>query len=280
MRSPHGKQRVDRVARRAGNVGDDGALLAQQRVEERGLADVGLADERQREFRSRLGGAGLRREPIDDRVEQIAGPLAVNRRDRKRFAETEPRELAVHGRQGARRLGFVGDQQDRVFRAAENHRDVEVDRVETVLRVDDEHDHVGVAGRVLRLLARAERDRVVGIDVELDAAGIDAGERSAAPLREGVQPVAGHAGRVLDDREPLADQAVEEGALPDVGATDDGDGGGANAQVGYVGQRDLDAVEGEFGHEDLVGSCGDDPPPGETARERWRPSISRRTAAR
>ena len=109
--------------------------------------------------------------------------------------------------------------------------DVDVDGVEPVLRVDDEHDHVGVAGGVLGLFARAEGDRVVGIDVEFDAAGVDAGERAAAPLGERVEAVARDAGRVLDDGEALTDQTVEERAFAHVGATDDRDGCRADAQA-------------------------------------------------
>ena len=44
------EQRVDRVARRSGNLGYDGALFAEEGIEQRTLADIGTADDRKREF--------------------------------------------------------------------------------------------------------------------------------------------------------------------------------------------------------------------------------------
>ncbi len=64
------------------------------------------------------------------------------------------------------------------------------------------------------------RDRRLGVD----AGGIDEIKGASLPLRKGVEPVAGDSGGVLDDREPRADESVEERALADVWTTDDGDG--------------------------------------------------------
>ena len=150
------------------------------------------------------------------------------------------------------RFGFVGDQQHGMVRAPQDPGDVDVDRIESVDRVDDEHDHVGIAGGDLGLLARAVRDRVVGVDVEVDPAGVDAGERPAAPLGQRVEPVARDAGRVLDDGQPLTDQTVEERALAHVGATDDRDGCGTERLSFDKLRSDLGAVEWEFGHGQLV----------------------------
>ena len=44
-------------------------------------------------------------------------------------------------------------------------------------------------------------------------------------MRLALAPVAGHARPVVDQRQLLADQPVEQGGLADVGAADDGDGG-------------------------------------------------------
>jgi hypothetical protein len=83
-------QLVDRVDGGAGDVVDDDALLAGELVEQRGLADVGLADDRDparaadlRPLRRRLGQRG------EDGVEQVAAAAAVQRRDRVRLAEAE-----------------------------------------------------------------------------------------------------------------------------------------------------------------------------------------------
>ena len=91
--------RVDRVARGAGHVVHHGAVVADEAVEQRGLADVGPADDRdgedpvgfgvagalaQRVLRRRLGlgrRAARLDELLDDPVEQVAGAAAVQGAD-------------------------------------------------------------------------------------------------------------------------------------------------------------------------------------------------------
>ena len=86
--------------------------------------------------------------------------------------------------------------------------------------VDDEQDQVGLLDRHPRLLLHPLLD--VGARLELKAAGVHHREGSPVPLGGAVDAVARRAGDVADDREPLADEPVEERALPDVGAPDDG----------------------------------------------------------
>ena len=69
------------------------------------------------------------------------------------------------------------------------------------------------------------RSSIVLPGVELEAAGVDHHEAPPVPVGLAVDPVAGRARRILDDRGALADHPVEERALPDVRATDDGDHG-------------------------------------------------------
>ena len=94
--------RVDGVAGGAGQVVHDGALLADEPVEQRRLADVGAADDGDREHlvgqrppasAARSSSASLGREVLDDRVEQVAGRPAVQRAHRVRVAEAERQEL-------------------------------------------------------------------------------------------------------------------------------------------------------------------------------------------
>ena len=113
------QHRVDRVARRAGHLGDDRPLLAEQLVQQARLADVRPAEDRDadRLVADRgLGGAGQRR---DDRVEQVAGAVAVQRGERDRVAEPEPVELErVHV--AARVVDLVREQEHRLVRAAQD----------------------------------------------------------------------------------------------------------------------------------------------------------------
>ena len=59
--------------------------------------------------------------------------------------------------------------------------------------------------------------------LELETAGVDDDEAPAVPLGVAVQPVARRPRPVLDDRRALAEEPVEERALADVRAPDDGD---------------------------------------------------------
>src|SRR3954449_12267387 len=70
------EREVDRVARRAGDVGDDHALGAEQAVDERRLADVRAPDDREADRVVLLLGLFLVGEHRDDPVEQVAGAEA------------------------------------------------------------------------------------------------------------------------------------------------------------------------------------------------------------
>ena len=63
------------------------------------------------------------------------------------------------------------------------------------------------------------------IGAGVDARGVDEAKSSSAPVGECVEAISRDAGRVLDNRQPAADQAVEEGALADVRTPDDRNGG-------------------------------------------------------
>ncbi len=95
---------------------------------------------------SSLAEHGVRRvgrKQVDDAIEQIAGAFAVDRRNGDRLAESQTRKFAVHRGKRARRLGFICDQYDSASRCAQNLRDVFVERMQSALRIDDEHDYVG-----------------------------------------------------------------------------------------------------------------------------------------
>ena len=75
---------------------------------------------------------------------------------------------------------------------------------------------------LLKLLGHAQVD---ALSVDLPATGVEQGESAARPLRVVGDPVAGHAGRVLDDGLTTAQHTVDEGRLADIGPPDDGDDG-------------------------------------------------------
>ena len=121
------QHRVDRVARRARDLGDDHPLAADELVQERRLADVRPPEDRDPD---RLGAdrdlarAGQAR---DDLVEQVAGAVAVQPRQGPRLAEPEPME---DGRVGiaARIVDLVREHDHRALGGAEDHGELLVAR--------------------------------------------------------------------------------------------------------------------------------------------------------
>ena len=168
---------VDRVARRAGHLGDDHALLAEQRVQEARLADVRPAEDRDAD---RLLADLLRAaagEHRHDRVEQVAGAVAVQGRERHRVAEPEPVELERE-RVLVRVVDLVREQRAPACGLAQDRRQLLVAGRDPGARVDDEEDEVGLRDRGVRLVGDRARDRRLVGDV--DAAGVDQQE---APCR-------------------------------------------------------------------------------------------------
>jgi hypothetical protein len=87
------EHRVDRVARGAWHLGDDRPLLADERVQQRGLAHVRATEDRHADRLLTHRHETAAGQPVDHLVEEIAGAVAVQRRQRERLAEPEPVEL-------------------------------------------------------------------------------------------------------------------------------------------------------------------------------------------
>ena len=172
--------------------------------------------------RYRRLGLGRRREALHDEVGEVAGVAAVLRRDRDGRVEAEGVELDRIGFAG-RVVALVDDEDHRRLGASQAVRDLVVERGDAGVGVDHEQDEIGLLDRHPCLLLDALLD--VGPGLQLQAAGVDHGERAAGPLRGAVDAVAGGARDVGDDRDALADEPVEERALADVRAADDGDHG-------------------------------------------------------
>ena len=123
-------------------------------------------------------------------------------------------------------VGLVGDEDHVVATPSQPVGDRLVVVGDANGRVDDEQHDVGPADGGLDLarhLGVQRRCRAAGHP----ASGVDDAEGDAEPLRFDLLAIAGDAGAVLDDRGLLADDAVEQRRLADVGASDDGDDGKA-----------------------------------------------------
>ena len=210
---------INAVARRAGNVRDDDALLAQHAVEQAGLADVRLADQSNADALVVLFLLVCRREMLVSRIEQLAHAVAVQSGDAERLAQTEVVELIKLRRRITRLVALVDSQHERLARAQQHGRNVLIGGSNAGAQVSDQNNDIRMRDRSLRLKAHELQNLV--IVRRLNAAGVDDGEITTAPVAVSVQAVAGNARRILNDGKPLARQAVEQLRLADVRTADD-----------------------------------------------------------
>ena len=211
---------VDRVASRSRLLRDDHPLFAEQRVQQARLADVRPPEDRHADrLLARLGRTAAG-EPRDDRVQQVAGAVAVHGRNGNRVAQPEPVELERLGL-APRLVDLVRDQEDRLAGVAQDRGQLLVAGRDPGPRVEHEEHEVGLGDRAARLLRDLLRQRRRVGDV--DAAGVHEQEAPAGPLADDLLAVARHTGRLVDDRLARAGQPVDEGRLADVREADDRD---------------------------------------------------------
>ncbi len=120
-------------------------------------------------------------------------------------------------------LGLVGDHHHRSGFDPQPAADLFVERSHALARVDQQDRHVRVTHRRFGLPPHPPREGRRGF--VLEAGGVDQPEIEAKQPRLGLAPVAGHPGLIVDQREALPDQPIEQGRFPDVGPADDRDGG-------------------------------------------------------
>ena len=196
VRPPSSTRLVDRVDRGAGGVVDDRPVLLGELVQQRGLADVGLADDRDTTRAADLGerlqaGLGQRGE---DGVEHVARAAAVQGGDRVGLAQAEvPQAVGlglgahvvdlVRG-EDHRLAGLAEDPDDGLVGVGDAHGRVHHEQH----RVRDGHRHLGLRGDPL--------GQAAGVGVP--PAGVDDREGTAVPGGVVGDAVAGDAGDVLD----------------------------------------------------------------------------------
>ena len=162
---------------------------------------------------------GRLRHQRGQRVVEIAQAFAVLGGNLHGIAEAERvgfhrADLAVLA------FGLVGDQHHRLVGAAGEIGKGAVVRRQPDARVDHEHQRVGESNRGLGLLLHPRGQRALGALVE--AGGIDDGEVEIVEPGLPFAAVAGDAGLVIDQRELLPDQPVEQRRLSDIGPADNG----------------------------------------------------------
>ncbi len=90
--------------------------------------------------------------------------------------------------------------------------------MESGLRIDDHHDRIGLVGGGFGLTPRrvGELEAVGHIGTRIDSRGVNEAEDESPPIAKRIEPVAGHARRILDNGEAAPNEPVEKRALADV----------------------------------------------------------------
>ena len=212
--------RICRITGRAGDVGNNHALLARNAVDERRLAGIRLADDSDLDVGILVILNILLREELDDLVKHIAGAVTVNGRNRERVTESEIVELIHIHRHLAQGVALVDGENDGLAGFLEHIRDGIIIRRHARTHVAHEDDNIRMGDGNLRLLAH-EREHLVVL-LGLDTAGINDHELVSAPLALGIDAVAGHAGGILHDGDTRTDELVEKCGLADIRSAHNG----------------------------------------------------------
>ena len=212
---------VDRVAGRAGHLADDHPLGLGQGVDQRALARVAAADDGHlhHALLRRLGFQVVRRQFFQHGLQQLVLAAALLGADADHLAAELVELVGLAFQSGV--VGLVGHADHRRLHVAEPLGNLAVQRRDAVAGIDDKEDHRGrVDGRLDLLLD------VLGqvVDVlDAHAAGIDQLDEALAELSKERDAIAGHAGRRIDDGQPLAGEPVEKARLAHIGPAHDGD---------------------------------------------------------
>jgi hypothetical protein len=117
-------------------------------------------------------------------------------------------------------VGFVRHKDDRLAAATKQLRHLGVTRVWASRCVNKEQDQVGSVYGNARLVLHPNLDRIA--NGGLHAARIHHTKAHPIPLNDADQSIARRTGAILNDRTALANEAIEEGALPDVRSPNEG----------------------------------------------------------
>ena len=214
---------VNGVPGGAGHFGDDGPLLPQNPVHQRGLSGVGLADYRHFYGVVLRGLRVLRRQQPDAGVQQVPGAVAVNGGHGDGLSQAQVVELVEIRVRGTGGVHFV-HRQDHGFPALlQQGRHVLVCGGDARADVRHQYNDGGVLDGNLRLTAHEGEHPAVRM--RLDAAGVHQDEGTPRPVRLPAHPVPGDAGAVLHNGQPPPDEFVKEHGFPHVGAAHNGDHG-------------------------------------------------------
>jgi hypothetical protein len=117
-------------------------------------------------------------------------------------------------------VGFVRHKDDRLATASQQLRHLGVAGVRASGCVNKEQDQVGSVYRDARLVLHPNLDRIA--NGGLHAARVHHTKAHPIPFDDTDESIARRTGAILNDRTALANEAIEEGALPDVRSPNEG----------------------------------------------------------
>ena len=216
-----GDLRVHRVARRAGDVGDDHRVPAHDGVDQRRFPHVGPAHDRHLDravvlFFDRRGFG----HPFRQQVHQVARIASLQGGDHHGLAQSQSAELVGVVFLGAA-VHLVGDDDDLLAGPADDFGRLLVQGRDARADVRDQQDHVGFADGQPGLLLDGGLHGLVGFRDQ--APRVHHGELLPEPVGVGVMPVPRDARGVVHDGVAAADHPVEQHRFAHVGASYDGD---------------------------------------------------------
>src|SRR3954465_7752549 len=156
-----------------------------------------------------------------DRLEKVGKAFAMLRTDRDRVSQSQP--VSVEDSNiGGPAFSLVCDDHNRRRRRAKPATNLFVERSDTLAPVEQEQGRIGIAHGGVGLLPHAPRK---GMRVlVLEACGVDHSELEPEQAGVTLAPVTSYPRPIVDERKSLADEAIEQGRLADIGPADDRDG--------------------------------------------------------
>ena len=214
---------VNGVPGGAGDVGDNDPLLAQNLVEQAGLAHIGLAYDGYLDDVALVPGFFLFGNVGQYPVQQIAGAVTVNSGGFKEVADTKTVEFKHIGIYKADGVAFVHGKTDGLFALAQHGGHILIRCRDAGTDIHHHNDSVRQLDADFRLPAHEFQHFTVR--VRLDAAGVHQREGTSAPLAIAVDSVAGDARGIFNDGGSLAGQLIKQHGFTHVWPPHNGDKG-------------------------------------------------------
>lgn len=213
---------INGVAGGSGGFADDGAFVAEDGIGEGGLADIRASEEHNAggavEFRG--GGVVEGRKGVVDPVDQLFNATSVSCADSEEIGKAEPGEVGGEIFMLVE-VEFVDDECDGLGRGAEDAGEFLIGRGDAVESIDDEEQEIGRGDGCFGGEAGWCGEFRIGFAA--DAPGVNNFKGCLTEMANRKNTIAGDPGLIMDDRDFLVGQTVEEGGFPDIRASDNSD---------------------------------------------------------